>query len=102
VSYRRGLVSAGDTAVADVRPHHDVDVEARAVPQALGIVGPCNVQLRRTPRGPVIFEINPRFSGGASIRAHFGFNEVDVAVTELARGRPVPPPTLSTGTARRF
>jgi len=102
VSYRRGLVSAGDTAVADVRPHHDVDVEARGVARALGILGPCNVQLRRTPRGPVTFEINPRFSGGASIRAHFGFNEVEMAVTEHARGRPVPPPTLSTGTARRF
>jgi len=102
VSYRRGLISAGDTAVADVRPHAEVDAEALAVARALGIAGPCNVQLRSTARGPVTFEINPRFSGGASIRAHFGFNEVEMAVTELARGLPIPQPVLTTGTARRF
>jgi carbamoyl-phosphate synthase large subunit len=88
--------------VADVRPHDEVDAEALAVTRALGIVGPCNVQLRSTARGPVTFEINPRCSGGASIRAHFGFNEVEMPVTELVRRLPVPRPELTMGTAKRF
>ena len=42
-----------------------------------------NFQLRVTERGPVVFEINPRFSGTTPIRALFGVNEVEAVVKKL-------------------
>lgn len=102
VSYRREQLSAGDTYSARVGTHPEVEAEGRAVAAALGSAGPCNVQLRMTDRGPVTFEINPRFSGGVAMRAHFGFNEVEMAVGERVLARPVPRPTLTSGHVRRF
>lgn len=102
VSYRREQLSAGDTYSARVASHPEVEAEGRAVAAALGSAGPCNVQLRMTDRGPVTFEINPRFSGGVAMRAHFGFNEVEMAVAERVHGRPVPQPRLTSGHVRRF
>lgn len=45
--------------------------------------GPLNFQLRLTPKGPVIFEINPRFSGTTYIRSLFGVNEVDILLNTV-------------------
>jgi carbamoyl-phosphate synthase large subunit len=60
------------------------------------------VQLRLTARGPVTFEINPRFSGGVAMRAHFGFNEVEFAIRDLVLDEAVPAPKVGSGTALRF
>lgn len=102
ICYRRGQLIAGDTYKAQVMVHDAAQAEARAVAAALGVSGPCNVQLRVTARGPVTFEINPRFSGGVSMRAHFGYNEVEMAIRDLVRDEPVPPLKLTTGRALRF
>jgi len=102
ICYRRDQLIAGDTYNARVMPHPAAEAEARAVAAAIHTVGPCNVQLRVTARGPVTFEINPRFSGGVSIRAHFGYNEVEMAVRDLVLNEPVPEPVTSAGRARRF
>jgi carbamoylphosphate synthase large subunit len=102
ICYRRDQLIAGDTYNARVMPHRVVEAEARAVAATLHTVGPCNVQLRITARGPVTFEINPRFSGGVSIRANFGYNEVEMAVRDLVLNEPVPEPVTSAGRARRF
>jgi carbamoyl-phosphate synthase large subunit len=102
ISYRRGQLIAGDTYKALVAPNEAVEAEAQAVAKALGPAGPCNVQLRVTDRGPVTFEINPRFSGGVSMRAHFGYNEVQMAIRDLVRDEPVPPPKITSGRALRF
>lgn len=101
ISYRRLQLVAGDTYSARVESHGVVEREARAVAAALGALGPCNVQLRMTERGPVTFEINPRFSGGVAMRAHFGFNEVDMAVREMVLGLDIPAPRVTSGYARR-
>lgn len=54
--------------------------EARKVSEELAlklnITGPLNVQLFLTDKGPMIFEINPRFSGTTPIRSAVGFKEV--------------------------
>ena len=100
--YRRDQLIAGDTYNACVMPHPAAEAEARAVAAALHTTGPCNVQLRVTARGPVTFEVNPRFSGGVSMRAHFGYNEVEMAVRDLVLNEPVPEPRTSFGRARRF
>jgi hypothetical protein len=102
ICYRRDQLIAGDTYNARVMPHAAAEAEARAAAAALHTVGPCNVQLRVTARGPVTFEINPRFSGGVSMRAHFGYNEVEMAVRDLVWNQPVPKSATSFGRARRF
>src|SRR5207249_4472836 len=102
ISYRRGQLIAGDTYKACVGPNDGAEAQAMAVAKALGSEGPCNVQLRMTERGPVTFEINPRFSGGVSMRAHFGYNEVEMAIRDLVRDEPVPPPRVGSGLALRF
>ena len=40
--------------------------------------GPLNFQLCLTEKGPVIFEINPRFSGTTPIRSIYGINEFKI------------------------
>ena len=79
-----------------------VEAEALRVVNALGPTGTCNVQLWWTARGPVTFETNPRFSGGVGMRAHFGYNEVEIAIRDLVLDEPVPAPRTTTGTALRF
>ena len=45
------------------------------VAKIVGARGPLNIQCRRGKKGVYIFEIHPRFSGSASMRALMGFNE---------------------------
>ncbi|MDB6150104.1 MAG: putative carbamoyl-phosphate synthase large subunit [Chthoniobacter sp.] len=101
IAMKRELV-AGNTYRAWVDQNPVVLAEAEAIVRALRPSGPCNVQLRLTPRGPVAFEINARFSGTTAMRAHFGFNEVEMAVRDLALYEPVPAPTIRPGIALRF
>jgi carbamoyl-phosphate synthase large subunit len=102
ISYQRQHMVAGDTYKARIASNPIVEAEAEAVVAALGTSGPCNVQLRLTERGPITFEINPRFSGGVSMRAHFGYNEAEMAIRDLVLNEPVPPPVVRRGVALRF
>ena len=102
VAYHRKHIVAGDTYKARIVHHEAAQAEAEKAVAALGTFGPCNVQLRVTERGPVTFEINPRFSGGVSLRAHFGYNECEMALRDLALGQEVPAPKVRQGTALRF
>ncbi len=102
ICYRRGQLIAGDTYKARILSHPAVEAEALAIAKALRPSGPCNIQLRMTERGPVAFEINPRFSGGVSMRAHFGYNEVEMSIRDLLLDEPVPAPKLGSGLALRF
>jgi carbamoyl-phosphate synthase large subunit len=58
--------------------------EARMISEELsskfGSIGPMNIQLFITQGKPVIFEINPRFSGTTPIRSAVGFREVDATL----------------------
>lgn len=49
----------------------------------LGAKGPFNIQCRRGKKGVYIFEVHPRFSGSASMRAEMGFNEPHVLIREF-------------------
>ena len=75
--------------------HEKIEDYAVRVIEALDVVGSCNVQLRLTDRGPVSFEVNPRFSSTTPIRAHFGVNETEMAIREYILGE-----TLDRVTAR--
>ena len=69
-----------------IRHHDGIAAYAEQVAAALGAVGSCNVQLRLTARGPVCFEVNPRFSSTTPVRAHFGVNEPELALREYVLG----------------
>ena len=53
---------------------------------ALGAKYAINVQCRLVDGRPMIFEINPRFSGTSSIRAMLGFNEPDLLIRKHMLG----------------
>jgi carbamoyl-phosphate synthase large subunit len=85
----------GNTHTAMSGDFPDVAAHAALVAERLpGAYGPVNVQLRKTERGPVVFEINARFSGTTPLRAELGFNEVDVLLRHLVDGAPIPPVQL--------
>lgn len=65
-----------------IGPHPDIAEYASQVVEAVSGFGSINVQLRLTGRGPVCFEINPRFSSTTPVRAHFGVNEPELAIRE--------------------
>ena len=46
-------------------------------------LGPLNFQLCLTSRGPIIFEVNPRFSGTTPLRCMYGVNEIDILINDL-------------------
>ncbi len=58
----------------------DVRATCEAIAARLGSRGPLNIQCRKTKRGVVAFEINPRLSGTTSIRALVGFNEPEALI----------------------
>lgn len=70
--------------------HPRIEEYSIEVIKALGAVGPSNVQLRLTKRGPVCFEVNPRLSSTTPIRAHFGVNEPEMAIREYVLGEQLP------------
>lgn len=93
---------AGNTYRAWVSDNPAVAEQAEAVVRALGASGPCNVQLRLTSCGAVPFEINARFSGTCGMRAHFGYNEVEMALRDLVLQETIPEPSIQPGSALRF
>lgn len=58
----------------------DVREYCEHVARIVGAVGPLNIQCRRGKKGVYIFEVHPRFSGSASMRALMGFNEPDILI----------------------
>ena len=69
---------------------------------ALGAKYAINVQCRLVDGQPMIFEINPRFSGTSSIRAMLGFNEPDLLIRKHVLGETLPNrPSYSHGTVLR-
>lgn len=98
---QRELV-AGVTFRAEVAEAEDVRAYTCKIGEKTGLTGPCNVQFRRAARGPVVLEINPRFSSSVSIRAHFGFNEPAMAIQHFILQEELAPPRISRGIALRY
>ncbi len=66
-------------AIIDDYP--DITVSAIRAAEAVGALGPTNVQLRRGKNNqPYIIEINPRVSSTAILRAKLGFNEAEASL----------------------
>ncbi|MBI2421395.1 MAG: ATP-grasp domain-containing protein [Candidatus Hydrogenedentes bacterium] len=102
IAMRRVLLS-GTTYRAYLGDFPEVRAVAAAITKALGAEGPCNIQLRMTDAGPICFEINPRFSGTAPLRAHYGFNEVEAVLRHYVLGEAMTPmPVVTEGIALRY
>jgi carbamoyl-phosphate synthase large subunit len=82
IPLRRKLKN-GNTSVAYFNKSDKVDRYIRQVAEKLGPDGPINIQLRLTTDGPMVFEINPRFSGTTPVRSCFGINEVAILINYL-------------------
>lgn len=81
VVIRAGVVDRGRT----VRDPDLIEL-GRATAEALGAVGPINVQCRMVHGVPQIFEINPRFSGGIPLTIAAGA-DFPRALVQMTRGR---------------
>ena len=94
---------AGTTYRAVAGPYPEIRRAACEIVEALHTIGPCNVQMRITGRGPVCIEINPRFSGTTPIRAAMGFNEVEASLRHfLLDETPIILPEVTSGVALRY
>jgi carbamoyl-phosphate synthase large subunit len=76
------LLVGGLTGWAKVVRNNKVEKLLNIIADGLNLKGSINVQLRITEEGPMIFEINPRFSSTAFMRHKLGFSDVNWAVKE--------------------
>ncbi|MCL1899673.1 MAG: ATP-grasp domain-containing protein [Promicromonosporaceae bacterium] len=81
VTFRR-VLAGGRTGFGQVVSVPAIDNLLAEFARDIGLVGSVNVQLRLTDRGPVIFEINPRFSSTVVFRHLLGFRDVDWAIRD--------------------
>jgi carbamoyl-phosphate synthase large subunit len=72
------LVVSNGISQGEVGPFPEVSGPCERMSLALGSRGPLNIQCRLVDGVVKVFEINPRFSGTASLRALVGFNEPDL------------------------
>lgn len=82
ISVRRRL-QGGYTSAGEVVHHDGVHQYLQQVAEALDLRGSVNVQLKLTPRGPIAFEINPRFSSTVMFRHLLGFEDFIWALKDL-------------------
>ena len=85
IPLRRKLKN-GNTSIAYFNKIDEVDRYVRQIAEKLSPDGPINIQLRITANGPMVFEINPRFSGTTPVRSSFGVNEVSILIKYLETG----------------
>lgn len=98
----RRQMGLGMTMKAQTLPFGELNEYCEKLVEALPCRGPINVQFRRTDRGPVTFEINPRFSSTTLSRTHFGYNDADMVVRHFFYGEEIARPTLTAGYLYRF
>lgn len=78
----------GDTYKAIFKHDKELEKFIARVGKKLNISGPCNFQLRKTQKGPTIFEINSRFSGTSGAASFLGFNVANALMQTVCLGRP--------------
>jgi len=72
------------TVYGEVRENMEIEVMLNRLAELLDLQGSINPQLRLTERGPVIFEINPRFSSTVMFRHLLGFKDLLWSINEIA------------------
>lgn len=98
----RRTIRGGTSWHVEVAHFSELDRLLLAIGRAMDFIGSLNVQLMLTEEGPVPFELNARFSGTTAIRAHFGFNEPEMALRTYFYGEDIAAPVIRTGVALRY
>lgn len=91
----------GNTFRAFVEEYPELNAAVREWTEALRPWGPVNFQFRIDEGRPKVFEINARFSGTTPLRAHAGFNEVEMVLRRALGGEPAGPPLIRRATILR-
>ena len=84
--------------------HFDVAADlCLAVASKIDFMGSLNIQLMVNEFGdPIPFEFNARFSGTTAVRAHFGFNEPEMALRSFYYNQKLDKPLITSGVAFRY
>ncbi len=77
-------LGGGHTIYGEIRSLAAMDELLNVIAEKLGLQGSINVQLRLTEKGPVVFEINPRFSSTVVFRHLLGFQDLIWSLQEKA------------------
>jgi len=78
---KRTLV-CGRTGYGEVVENEEIKQYVLDISKKLHLKGSINLQLRVTNRGPVLFEINPRFSSTVMFREKLGFRDLIWSIQE--------------------
>lgn len=87
----------GLTFKAETLVESDLGAYCERLLEAIGCLGPGNVQLRLTDRGPVVFEINPRFSSTTSARPYYGYNDAEMCIRHFVLNEAIERPIIRAG-----
>ncbi|WP_310559561.1 ATP-grasp domain-containing protein [Flavobacterium sp.] len=71
------------TGYGEVIENQEISQLLQNVAEKLNLIGSINVQLRLTSKGPVVFEINPRFSSTVRFRHLFDFKDVEWSIEDV-------------------
>ena len=85
------LVISNGVSQGEIGPFPEVTTVCEQMASALGSRGPLNIQCRLVGSDVYVFEINPRFSGTAPLRALVGFNEPDLMYRRHIEGELLTP-----------
>jgi len=96
------VLRGGSSWIIEVAPFTDLHPLLLSIGDLLPIMGSLNIQLMVGNDGPVPFEFNARFSGTTAIRAHFGFNEPEMAIRTYLLREQLELPVIKKGLALRY
>jgi carbamoyl-phosphate synthase large subunit len=74
--FRRTLMDGGHSGFGEVVENKHIIKLLKDIAVKINLLGSINVQLRLTSKGPVIFEINPRFSSTVMFRHIMGYQDL--------------------------
>ena len=99
----RRTLKSGTSWQIEVAHFETVAEICLAVASNMEFMGPLNIQLMVDKTGePIPFEINARFSGTTAVRAHFGFNEPEMALRTFFYEEELEAPLITSGIALRY
>jgi carbamoyl-phosphate synthase large subunit len=98
---RRDLLQ-GTTYRTELIENKSFDEQVVRIVEALGAVGPCNLQFRVIDGTVYVFEINARFSGTSGIRYLYGFNDCEMIFDLLHLKNEVEQPELRKAVVLRY
>ena len=73
----------GFTGYGEIIKNVEISETLSAIAEKIKLFGSINVQLRLTDKGPVVFEINPRFSSTVRFRHLLGFKDLDWSIQDM-------------------